>query len=228
MPGYLNVTCLIPAYNEAARIGAVLDAVAGHPMVARIVVIDDGSTDATAEIARARGAQTVSTGGNIGKTRALARGLACVEGGHVLLLDADLIGLSPQAVSALLEPVASGRAAAALSLRGNAPLAWRLLGLDYITGERLLPYALLAGQLDRLSALPRFGFEVFVNGLLIAAGRPVAVVPWPGVESPSKAEKRGFLMGLAADIAMLADIFRTVGPLTCMSQIAALRALRAS
>lgn len=223
----MTLTCLIPAWNEAARIGGVLDAVAGHPALDRVLVIDDGSTDGTGDIARACGAEVLRTPGNQGKTRALAFGLGQVTGSHVMLLDADLTGLRPEAVSRLAAPVLSGRAVASLSLRGNAPRTWRLIGLDYITGERVLPLDLLTPHLAAFDHLPRFGFEVFLNRLLIDRRSPVAIVSWPEVASPSKAAKQGsVLAGLRADAAMLGDIYRTVGWRECSRQITALRRLR--
>ena len=221
-----SFTCLIPAYNEAARIGLVLDAVLSHPQLAQVIVIDDGSTDGTHAIAGNKGAQVLRTPGNLGKTGALAMGLHAVTTSHVVLIDADLVGLTGQALSALIDPVRSGGASAAISLRGNAPRTWRLIGLDYISGERVIASALLAGQQDRLAGLPRFGFEVFLNRLLIAQNAPIAIVPWPDVASPSKASKRGLMAGIRADVAMMGDIFRTIGPVDCLRQIAALRRLR--
>jgi cellulose synthase/poly-beta-1,6-N-acetylglucosamine synthase-like glycosyltransferase len=218
-------TCLIPAYDEAARIGGVLDAVVGHPLIAAVIVVDDGSRDATAAVAEARGARVVRTPGNLGKTRALAAGLQVVTTSHVVLIDADLVGLTPAAITALVEPVRRGLASAAISLRGNAPLTWRLIGIDYISGERVFSTALLAGQSSRLARLPRFGFEVFLNDRLIETGTTLAIVLWPGVASPSKAAKLGLRAGVRADLAMMADIFRTVGPLTCLKQIVSLRRL---
>lgn len=215
-------SCLIPAWNEAPRIGAVLRAVAGHPLLSEVIVIDDGSTDATAGIAREAGATVLRLPGNTGKTGALARGIAAATGSHLVLIDADLLGLRAFDITQLVAPVARGQATAALSLRGNAPGLWRLLGLDYITGERVIPRALVAGAaLDRL---PRFGFEVWLNRRIIAAGGAVAVVNWPGVSSPAKAAKRGGLWrGLAADAAMLGDIFATIPPQEALAQIATLR-----
>ena len=221
-----SFTCLIPAYNEAVRIGPVLDAVLGHADLTHVIVIDDGSTDDTQAIARAKGAQVIRTPGNLGKTRALALGLQAVQTSHVVLIDADLIGLTGQALTALIDPVRQGTAKATISLRGNAPRAWRLIGIDYISGERVIAVDLLAGQQDRLAGLPRFGFEVFLNRLLIDRSAPIAIVPWPDVASPSKASKRGAIAGIRADIAMMADIFRTIGPVDCLRQITALRRLR--
>ncbi len=219
-------TCLIPAYNEAARIGGVLDAVQKHPLLTEVVVVDDGSTDGTADIVRVRGARVIRTPGNLGKTKALALGLQGVRTSHVVLIDADLIGLTTADVTTLVAPVAEGRAVATISLRGNAPRTWRMIGIDYISGERVIPLALVQGRDSELQALPRFGFEVFLNDLLIAGKSAVAIVPWPDVASPSKASKRGFWAGVRADVAMMEDIFRTVGVVACLRQIWAMRRLR--
>lgn len=218
-----DLTCLVPAYNEAARIGGVLDVLAGHPLLASVIVIDDGSTDGTADVAAARGVQVIRAPGNLGKTGALALGLRQVATRHVMLIDADLSGLTRQAVAALAGPVLSGAAGAAISLRGNAPRSWRLIGVDYISGERVLPVALLAGQEAALAGLPPFGFEVFLNRRMREAGLSVAIVGWPGVASPSKAAKRGLRAGVRADIAMIRDILRAVGPRACLGQILWLR-----
>jgi glycosyltransferase involved in cell wall biosynthesis len=220
-----NISCLIPAWNEAARIGPVLRAVAGHPLLAEVIVIDDGSTDGTAAVAQAAGARVLRQPQNGGKSAAIARGLAIAQGDLILLLDADLAGLTAAHVSDLLAPVVTGRADAAISLRANAPRAWRAIGLDYISGERVMPRAMLADHLPHIAALRRFGLEVFVNELWIAEGLRLAVVPL-SVASPAKARKQGLWAGLRADVAMLGDIARTVGFRRAAGQIVILRKQR--
>lgn len=222
----LKASCVIPAWNEGARIGAVLAALAGHPALAEVIVVDDGSTDDTVAVARAAGARVITMAQNGGKTAALAEGIRAATAPLLLLLDADLRGLSPQDVTDLVAPVATGRADVSISLRGNAPRLWQLLGLDYISGERVLPRAMLEGGLDILRHLPGFGFEVHLNTLWIGERARIAVVRWPGVESPLKAEKQGWARGIASDIGMLRDIFRTVTLRAVISQILSMRALR--
>lgn len=228
----IRLTCIIPAYNEAARLGRVLEAVIGHPMIDEVLVVDDGSSDATSEVARGY----LSEGGSVrlitletngGKTAALARGFAETQSEVVLLIDADLVGLSPAHLSALIEPVKSGRAAMSISLRDNAPAPWRAIGLDYISGERAVRRDLLAGQDEALRRLPKFGFEVFLNGLAIRAGVKIAVVRLPGVVSPLKSVKYGLWAGVKGDILMMRDLFRAVPPLGLIRQIWAMRRMAA-
>ena len=102
-----GVSCVVPAFNEAARIGRVLVAVASHPLIGEVIVVDDGSTDATADAVAAAvpGVRILALGRNGGKTQALRHGLLAAAGSRVLLLDADLVGLEPEHVTA---PAAAG------------------------------------------------------------------------------------------------------------------------
>lgn len=223
----MRLTCVIPAYNEQARIASVLQAVLGHPLIDEVLVIDDGSADATSQVVQGFPlARLITLTRNGGKTAALARGFAETQSELILLIDADLTGLSPDHLSALIAPVKSGHAAMSISLRDNAPFLWRWIGLDYISGERALRRDLLVGQEDSLRRLPKFGFEVFLNSLILTSRSPLAVVRLPGVKSPVKSAKYGLWAGVKGDIGMIRDMFRAVPPLGLLNQIITMRRLR--
>ena len=223
----MRLTCIIPAYNEADRIGAVLAAVLGHPLIDEVLVIDDGSADATSAVVHHfPEVRLITLPQNAGKTAALARGFAETRSEIILLIDADLSGLSPAHLTALIAPVKSGKAAMSISLRDNAPALWRWIGLDYISGERALRRDLLIGQDDALRKLPKFGFEVFLNSLILKTHAPLAVVRLPGVKSPLKSTKYGLWTGVKGDISMMRDLFHAVPPLGLVRQISQMRKLR--
>lgn len=223
----MTVTCIIPAYNEAARIAQVLAAVTDHPLIAQIIVVDDGSQDATSAVVRAiTGVELISLPRNIGKTAALAVAIRQAKGRNLLLVDADLIGLAAADLTALIDPVQSGRADVSISLRHNAPYLWHWIGLDYISGERVLPRALIEPYLDDLANLPKFGFEVFLNGLITQSQMRIAVVDWPRVDSPLKSRKYGLWAGIKGDLGMLRDLLRAVPARGLLRQITQMRRLR--
>lgn len=107
----MSAIALIPAHNEADRIGATVSAVLGVRGIERVLVIDDGSTDDTAGCARAAGAEVVRLDDNRGKGGALQAGLALIGSNRdvVVFLDADL-GASASEAGVLLEPVLRGQA----------------------------------------------------------------------------------------------------------------------
>ncbi len=110
-----SLAVVVPAKNEEATIGELLDRIAGvrvpgwelHP-----IVVDDGSTDRTAEVARKLGAVVVAHPANRGLGAAVRTGLqAAVEAGvgAVAYLDADL-EYFPEDIPELVEPILVGRA----------------------------------------------------------------------------------------------------------------------
>lgn len=114
-----EVAVVIPARNEADRIQATVTAALGLPAVALVIVVDDGSKDATAALARRAGAVVMRHARNRGKGAALETGAEAValldqrehrdRPRHLLFLDADLGGTAAQA-GPLAGPVLAGAA----------------------------------------------------------------------------------------------------------------------
>ena len=222
-----TLSCIIPAYNEAARIEAVLRSVVGHPLINEVIVVDDGSSDGTAEVVKGiDGVRLIELPQNRGKTWAVTVGIEAATGDTLMFVDADLLGLDASHLTALIAPVKVGKADITISLRANAPRPWHWIGIDYISGERVMPRGLLIDQIDAMRALPKFGLEVFMNSLLIRQSARIAIVHWPEVESPLKGAKFGWRDGLMRDIKMIRDMAQTVGLLGLAAQVYHMRRQR--
>jgi glycosyltransferase involved in cell wall biosynthesis len=144
----LHVFIVVPAYNEARRLGTVLDDLArtGYS----IVVVDDGSHDRTAEVAARHGCYVLRHSFNRGQGAALQTGIsfALREGADVIVtFDAD--GQHQTAdLPALMEPIMSGRCDVALGNR-------------FINGQSNVPPARrMVLQLGRLFTLMTSGLRV--------------------------------------------------------------------
>lgn len=106
MKSQKRVSVLIPAYNEAERIGETLDFLT-FAWIKEIIVINDGSTDNTLERLQEYSVQVINLKKNMGKGEAVTRGLKKASGEVIVLIDAD-IGKSVIEIKKLAEPVLTG------------------------------------------------------------------------------------------------------------------------
>jgi glycosyltransferase involved in cell wall biosynthesis len=137
----VRVSFLIPAYNEAATIGEVLDRIDALGLDSQVIVVDDGSTDGTAALLddrRRDGMLVLHQPRNRGKGAALRAAIPHVDGEIAVVQDADM-EYDPAEVPALIEPILRGVADVVYGsrLRGGRPqrayLFWHLVGNRFLS-----------------------------------------------------------------------------------------------
>ena len=137
---YLAV--LMPVYNEAGTVADVLRRVLAQAAVAEVVVVDDGSTDATrAEVEKMAKEETrvrlLTHDGNRGKGAALRTGIGALTAPVTVIQDADL-EYDPAEYGELVAPILAGRADAVFGSRFIGDQAHRVLYFWHMAGNRLL------------------------------------------------------------------------------------------
>ncbi len=101
-----TVAVVVPASNEAATIGAVVDAVLVHDrLVDELVVVDDHSSDDTATVAGHHGARVLSLRGPGGKGAAMRAGIDASTSEIVVFLDGDVLNTGVDYVARLIQPL---------------------------------------------------------------------------------------------------------------------------
>ena len=113
LPDDFLLTVVMPVYNEERTLEQIVDAVLAEPTPKELVLIDDGSTDASRAILRRlaerEGVRVLLHEHNLGKGAALSTGFGAARGDVVVVQDADL-EYDPRDYRALLQPIAAGHA----------------------------------------------------------------------------------------------------------------------
>jgi len=106
LKGATTVAVVVPAKNESATIGTVLEAAKAHPeLVDELVVVNDYSVDDTTTVADHHGARVVALEGPSGKGEAMRAGLASTSAQIVVFLDADVVNTTSEFVARLIQPL---------------------------------------------------------------------------------------------------------------------------
>lgn len=205
-----RVAAIIPAFNEEDHIANVIRALRAVPEVHEILVVNDGSWDRTAEVARAHGATVLDLPENLGKGAAMKAGVEHVHADIVLFLDADLIGLTAAHVRALIQPVMAGEHEATVGIfEGGRPTTdWAQALAPFLSGQRAMRRELI-DDVENLDEA-RFGVELQIHRQLKRLGKVPKEVILSDVSQVMKEEKMGLVKGLAARMKMYWEIIREI------------------
>lgn len=211
-------SCIVPVYNEKARVPAVLSVLTAHPWIDEVIVVNDGSTDGSgAVLEKIKGINLISYPVNRGKSHAVMMGIEAAKNELILTIDSDLQDLQSEDVTALIKPVLDGEVEFAMTLRKNSLGIFKLFGLDFVSGERIF-YKNMICNIRDLEKLSPFGLEVFLNDLIVRKGLKIKVVKWLRVITPRKAKKFGFYKGTKSDFKMVGQVVGQAGLLGVIRQ----------
>jgi glycosyltransferase involved in cell wall biosynthesis len=169
----MNVSLIIPALNEAACLGPLLAEIPPG-LVQQLIVVDNGSSDGTADVARKSGAQVVIEPRR-GYGAACAAGVAIATGDIVAFMDGDGSFVPAELVD-LLEPVAGG-APFVLGTRSHDRMTVGAMPAHQAFGNRLVTH--LMRLLYRIELTDLGPFRVIQRDALLAMQMQEMTYGWP-------------------------------------------------
>ena len=173
----MNISAIIPAYNEARNILKVLRPLKQIETIKEIIVVSDGSVDDTVELVRNLGSvKVISLPQNVGKTHAVIHGVAEAEHPTLLFCDADLVNLNQRYISDLIAKYCEGFDMVIMD-KGSQPWIFRELvkSAPAVSGTRIFDkmYFLKIPFLET----DRFQFEIRINDYFLENGLSIAITP---------------------------------------------------
>lgn len=207
----MGITAIIPAYNEEMTLGGILDCVKKVEEITQIIVVSDGSTDKTAEVARVFDIEVIELLENVGKGGAMKAGLEKCINDNVLFLDADLIGLTPKHVRELILPVMNNETEMTIGIFKNGRVVTDLAQkvTPYLSGQRALKKYIL----DRIPNIDitRYGVEVALTKYAEKNLIRTKEVILEDMTHVTKEEKMGLIKGMQARFKMYWEILKILG-----------------
>lgn len=201
-----GVTAIVAAFNEAARIGRVLEVLSTYPGFAEVVVVDDGSTDGTAEVASRFPVAVLRVAPNQGKGHAMDVGVAHSSTDVIFFADADIVGLTHQMIEETVGPVTDGSCEMFILMRNRKIyLLHRIMAfVPLLGGERALTKHLW----DILPARykDRFRIEAGLNFYAVHEGSGLKFRVFKGISQTPKEAKFGFREGMRRRFAMFWEV----------------------
>lgn len=205
----MGTTAVIAAYNEERTIGHVLGVLTEHRLIDEVIVVSDGSTDRTVDIARSyKDVKVIALRENRGKGFAMKVGVDNASHGLLFFADGDMI-VTDEHVDALVLPVLRGDCEMNIGVRHRGPLLdWFHLKMQFgpvLSGIRVMTRDVW--DIVPLQYQERFKIEAALNCFCSRAGLRQLHTIIHNLGHLTKESKRGVASGLKARWEMSREVF---------------------
>lgn len=206
----MRTTAIVAAYNEEGTIADVLRALTASPLIDEVIVVSDGSEDATVEIARTfDGVRTVALHENHGKGFAMAVGVANATNDTLFFCDGDMYNVTEDHISALVNPVLRGDCDMNIGVRNRGDVAnflhLRMKCGPILSGIRVMRREVFETVPPQYQS--HYKIEAALNCFCARAGYRQQETVIYGLDHVIKESKRGLADGLQARWKMSREVF---------------------
>ncbi|MFN2443393.1 MAG: glycosyltransferase family 2 protein [Thermoanaerobaculia bacterium] len=204
----MRVSAIIAAYNEEQTLAGVLSALKRSSLIDEVIVVSDGSTDRTVEIARSHAVQTISLFDNQGKGYAMRVGVEHAKGEVLFFVDGDMLDITDEHVRALVGPVLDGTCEMNVGVRHRGPVL-DFFHLKLSFGPVLSGIRVMTREVFRsvpVQYLERFKIELALNYFCKRSGLRQCNTVIRDLGHVIKEKKRGFGSGFLSRWAMTREV----------------------
>lgn len=206
----LGISAIIAAYNEEKTLAEVLGVLTRNPLIDEIIVVSDGSTDATVEICRSfPGVTTIALRENCGKGYAMRVGVQYARHDVLFFVDGDMLNLTDEHISSLLMPVLRDECDMNIGVRNRDPIR-NFFHLEMKVGPVLSGIRVMRRAVWDTVPLryqERFKIEAALNFFCSRAGYRQRQTIIYGLGHVIKETKRGLREGLSSRWEMTREVF---------------------
>ena len=187
-----KVSIIICVFNEETTIESVIKACMEYNPDSELLVIDDGSTDATQslvkELNKSLEFRYINLKKNMGKSYAMAKGVEEASHDLILFFDADVTGIKKEHFEKILEPMYSDEADMVLGQPSETLIDYRVNPFKGLTGERAMYKKDIVPILNDIREIS-FGVETYINLYFKAHGKRIKYIIMDGLTHPTKYKK---------------------------------------
>lgn len=196
----MGISAIVAAYNEEETIAEVLRSLERSPLIEEIIVVSDGSSDRTVDIARSFDTRTIALRENQGKGFAMRLGVEHAAHDVLFFVDGDMVNLTDSHIEALAGPVLRGECHMNNGVRHRGKvLNYLHMGVHLgpvLTGIRVMRREVFAAV--PLQYMERFKIEAALNHFCKRTGRITFNTVVHDLGHVTKESKRGFAAGLGS------------------------------